>query len=574
MAAMSVSLNNGERTVVLLFISCVLFSLPLSLLYQGFALCLLTLAGLFVEVSAENSTSLSRFKTRPGASSGILLGAVTLPAVMFSRLIQLSRAVASYDVGTEEVGYLNMQYWAVSASCFSVLVLLHLVSRHSSSNTGSSWLGSFQDRKFGIICIPLYATVCCMSLATNSHGGFHVAMELLWVLSHGLAAVKLIQHILHTFPSCASIGEALLVTAGLVLYFGDMLAYTFGKIIAYSISSRLLSLQFGSKRSEIGTIIQGVLYGLLLFPILYKFILQIWAHFISIDYSEACTADERTSKGIGRSLLFYASLAVTLVVIVPTWMQFVQDFHVHPLSWVFTFVFMEPFKRLALCIYWIGVICLSVVRFYNISKNSKIERVLLRKYYHMVAVLMFVPAIIFEPNFLDLAFGVALAVFLALEIVRVWKIWPLWRTVHHFMNAFTDHRDSDLLIVSHFSLLLGCALPKWISTGFNDRPLAPLAGILSLGIGDTMASMVGHKYGVLRWSKTGKKTVEGTAAGITSVLAACSVLLPLLASTSYILSQHWISLLLAVTVSGLLEAYTAQLDNAFIPLVFYSLLCL
>lgn len=88
------------------------------------------------------------------------------------------------------------------------------------------------------------------------------------------------------------------------------------------------------------------------------------------------------------------------------------------------------------------------------------------------------------------------------------------------MNAFTDHRDSDLLIVSHFSLLLGCALPIWMSSGYNDRPLAPFAGILSLGIGDTMASMVGHKYGVLRWSKTGKKTIEGTAAGITYVLAA------------------------------------------------------
>lgn len=86
--------------------------------------------------------------------------------------------------------------------------------------------------------------------------------------------------------------------------------------------------------------------------------------------------------------------------------------------------------------------------------------------------------------------------------------------------------------------------------------------------------MVGHKYGVLRWSKTGKKTVEGTAAGITSVLAACSLLLPLIASTGYIFTQHWFSLFLAVTVSGLLEAYTAQLDNAFIPLFFYSLLCL
>ncbi|KAL6228397.1 hypothetical protein ACLB2K_002347 [Fragaria x ananassa] len=138
----------------------------------------------------------------------------------------------------------------------------------------------------------------------------------------------------------------------------------------------------------------------------------------------------------------------------------------------------------------------------------------------------------------------------------------------------TDPPSDDLLIVSHFSLLLGCALPIWLSFGNNDRPLSPFSGILSLGIGDTMASVVGHKYGVLRWSKTGKKTIEGTAAGITYVLAACSVLLPLLASTGYIVTEHWISILVAMIVSGLLEAYTAQLGNAFIPLVFYSLLCL
>ncbi|KAL6563639.1 hypothetical protein OROGR_002598 [Orobanche gracilis] len=241
---------------------------------------------------------------------------------------------------------------------------------------------------------------------------------------------------------------------------------------------------------------------------------------------------------------------------------------------VFDFVLSEPLKRLALCTYWLVIISVSVRRFYNISKNSKTERILLRKYYHLMAVSIFVPALIFQPKFLDLAFGAALAVFLLLEIIRIWKIWPLGHLVHQFMNAFTDHRDSDL-VVSHFSLLLGCAIPIWLSPGFTDRPLAPFAGILSLGIGDTMASMVGHKYGVLRWSKTGKKTVEGTAAGITSVLAACFVLLPLLAATGYIFTMgHWISLIVAVTISGMLEAYTAQLDNAFIPLIFYSLLCL
>lgn len=45
-------------------------------------------------------------------------------------------------------------------------------------------------------------------------------------------------------------------------------------------------------------------------------------------------------------------------------------------------------------------------------------------------------------------------------------------------------------LFSHFSLLLGCAFPIWMSSGFNDRPLAPFAGILSLGIGDTMVSVL------------------------------------------------------------------------------------
>ncbi|CAN1182298.1 Dolichol kinase EVAN [Linum perenne] len=279
-------------------------------------------------------------------------------------------------------------------------------------------------------------------------------------------------------------------------------------------------------------------------------------------------------NGRRRSLIFFASLGFVMIVVMPSWMQFVWDFQTHPFLWVVTFVFSEPAKRLSLCLYWVFLIYVSVRRFYFISKNSKTERILLRKYYHLMAVSMFVPAAIFQPKFLDLAFGAALAIFLTLEIIRVWRIWPLGQLVHQFMNAFTDHRDSDLLIVSHFSLLLGCALPIWLSFGYNDRPLAPFAGILSLGIGDTMASMVGHKYGVLRWSKTGKKTIEGTAAGITSVLVACSVLLPVLASAGFIFTQQWLSLLVAVTLSGLLEAYTAQLDNAFIPLVFYSLLCL
>ncbi|XP_052627303.1 dolichol kinase EVAN [Lactuca sativa] len=554
---MASSMLNGERAVVLLFVSSILYSTRISLLYEGLSFSLLTIFALFVEISVESYGSAFPFKTRPGASSGILLGAVTLPGVAISKLIQLSRALSVHEVGVEEVEFIRLQYWATSTTCLCVLVFLCFMCHHESKKTtNSASLHNDCHMKFSISSIALFTAVCYLSFSAKSSSKWNMALTLLWIVCHGVSAVKFIQHVLNTFPSCASFGEALLVTAGFVVYFGDMFACT---------TARLSSIAYGVERSEINTIIQGMLLGLLIIPMLFKSILKKWELYMTTTSS---------NSEVKRSTIFYLCLAFILLSVVPLWMQFVQDFHVHPFLWVLKFVFSEPHKRLSLCVYWVAVICASVLRFYNISKNSKIERILLRKYYHLVAVLMFVPAVIFQPLFLNLAFGAALGVFLVLEIIRVWRIWPLGPLVHKFMNAFTDHRDSDLLIVSHFSLLLGCALPIWMSSGFNDRPLAPFAGILSLGIGDTMASMVGYKYGVLRWSKTGKKTVEGTAAGITSVLAACSALLPLLAATGHMFTQHWLSLLMAVIVSGLLEAYTAQLDNAFIPLIFYSLLCL
>ncbi|XP_020113330.1 dolichol kinase EVAN isoform X1 [Ananas comosus] len=566
---------NGERAVVLVFVSLVAFSVPLSLFLEAFALSLLTVSALLVEISAESSAAapllLRRFRTRPGASSGILLGAVTLPTVMLSRLIQLSRALPRHDNGIEELSYLGMQYWNVSTSCFAVLIFLRFLLQHSPTNASSFCLRGCQALVYSSVSAVPYLVTCYLAMKSNEN--WILRNNMLCLLCYGIATVMFIQHILRTFPSCASFGEALLVSSGLVLYFGDMLARTISKMDFLLLSSKR-NVHVNGARGEIATVIQGVLLGLFLVPVFYKSILRIWLYFTTLGKQRSQEVEERSNRGIGSAIVFYASLLVMLAILVPAWMYFVQDFHMHPLLWVLNFVVTDPLKRIALCMYWVSVICVSVLRFYDISKNSKTERILLRKYYHLVAVLMFVPALLYQPAFLDLAFGAALAVFLVLEMIRVWKIWPLGNLIHQFMNAFTDHRDSEILIVSHFSLLLGCALPKWMSSGFNDRPLAPFAGILSLGIGDTMASMVGHKYGVLRWSKTGKKTVEGTAAGITSVLAACSVLLPLLASSGYIISQHWASLLIAVTVSGLLEACTAQLDNAFIPLVFYSLLCL
>ena len=64
MAFSMIPLLNGERAVVLFFITSVLVSLPFSLLYHGLALSLLTLSALCIEIQAESSNSLHQFKTR------------------------------------------------------------------------------------------------------------------------------------------------------------------------------------------------------------------------------------------------------------------------------------------------------------------------------------------------------------------------------------------------------------------------------------------------------------------------------------------------------------------------------
>nr|VDD50958.1 unnamed protein product [Brassica oleracea] len=568
MAKTKTPLVTGERVVVAVVVSRVILSPPLSLISHGFSLFLLCLFAFLVEIRAETSPFLlSRFSPRRGASSGILLGAVTLPSVMLSKLVQLTRAISLHEAEQDELSHVTMQYWAASASCCAILIYLSVIM--SQAKKTESLSSSLCLTRVSLTGTVFYGVACFVSLSMISHTGLNTSLKMLWMLFHGLAAVKLIRHLLCTFPSCASIGEALLVTSGLVLYFGDFLACTIAKICENLIPVDLVSISYGIKRSETGIIVQGLLLGLLLFPMVFRCVLHIYETFL-----RKRDGGQRNCSDAAKSILFFVSLVFFMVLAVPSWMQFVHDFHQHPFLWVLTFVFSEPLKRISLCIYWVLLIVVSVSRFYSISRSSKVERILLRKYYHLMAVLMFLPALVLQPKFLDLAFGAALAVFVALEIIRIWRVQPLGEPLHHFMNAFTDHRDSELLIVSHFSLLLGCALPIWMSSGFNDRALSPFSGILSLGIGDTMASMVGHKYGVLRWSKTGKKTVEGTAAGITSVMAVCFVLVPVLASMGYILSQGWWSLLLAVTATGMLEAYTAQLDNAFIPLVFYSLLCL
>ncbi len=65
---------------------------------------------------------------------------------------------------------------------------------------------------------------------------------------------------------------------------------------------------------------------------------------------------------------------------------------------------------------------------------------------------------------MNLALAVALALFMFLEYIRACKIWPLALVLQSFFEGFLDKRDRlGDAILSHIYLLVGCALPIWLS---------------------------------------------------------------------------------------------------------------
>lgn len=373
-------------------------------------------------------------------------------------------------------------------------------------------------------------------------------------------------------------GEALLVAEGVTLVALDALFRTIAKVAPSLPLPPHCSRTLAGTGDEIDAIVQGISVGVFLLPGLWV----LFYHFAALLLHRPQQSLQLCSSSSLKTFTFYGTLLVLVVGLVPMWLDHVVGLTTHPLIWAFEHILENAGARIALCCYWLLVMLLPLQFLQRIAMEGKVAHIIVRKFYHLMAVVMFVPAVLYQTGFLRLAFGIALGAFLILEIVRVYKIPPFGVGIDAFMRAFLDSRDGGPLIISHFSLLLGCALPIWMSDVYGDRPLALFAGLLSLGIGDTMASVVGSRFGRIRIANDSNKTVEGTVAGVGSMLAACILLSPFLPSSPELSTfsmnstsnGQWASVGIATIVAGLLEAFTTQLDNAFVPLIYFSLLCL
>jgi dolichol kinase len=202
--------------------------------------------------------------------------------------------------------------------------------------------------------------------------------------------------------------------------------------------------------------------------------------------------------------------------------------------------------RLLLSGYCVVVLLTGLAVVIQLSSIAEVDT--RRKIFHGMMVLMFLPAIFVDPAFCALALALALSVFLLLDLFRASQLPPISRPLTYFLAPYVDGRDHrGPVIISHIFLLIGCSIPLWLSisdlprTGLGpwagweipSRDVSMASGVICVGMGDAAASLIGRRFGRLKWFWGGGKSLEG------SVAFAAAVTCGLIAVRAWLVLGGW-----------------------------------
>jgi dolichol kinase len=250
----------------------------------------------------------------------------------------------------------------------------------------------------------------------------------------------------------------------------------------------------------------------------------------------------------------------------------------HFLSW---FPTVTNLPRIVWLGYWFTTMLLTIP---IAPTTGRISPVIARKWFHLIAILLFVPTTILVPELQSLSYAIAICVLLIIEAIRV-DIPSLNEFYYTYLDTSKDEADDSKFVISHIALVAGCALPLWViqyyncleeaSSSYDFDVLVGLWGVWVLGIGDAMGAIVGKRYGRIKWGYN-HRTVEGSIAMCLSLLFASTLstwLVSLTSTTTPTLRmEHQFGLstitplIPAVLFVTLIEAYTIQIDNIVLPL--------
>jgi len=257
--------------------------------------------------------------------------------------------------------------------------------------------------------------------------------------------------------------------------------------------------------------------------------------------------------------------------------NFTSSSRILPLSiqWLFEFLTEKEngYERFWGLMYWVAVLSIGIYPTFvilSLPSDNKPSVAVTRKWFHLLAVLLFGPITWQFPQLMSLSYAIAACILVVLETLR--NDAP---SLQSFYTAFIDDRKDDggHIIVSHIFLIIGCAAPLWVSQVLWNRISSPSSsslllaefGVLCIGIGDAMGAVIGKSMGQHKWGEN-QRTLEGSLAMWFSMVV--------IGMFSCVSVRECVALVVSATFTTILEAFTVQLDNLVLPVFGSSIILL
>lgn len=237
----------------------------------------------------------------------------------------------------------------------------------------------------------------------------------------------------------------------------------------------------------------------------------------------------------------------------------------NPVLWLVNYI-LQSEERLHLIGYWIVCLLVAIPIIFGMAYNNYISLNIRRKVWHfMLVICLGYPAFVTQPEFTAIALLGSLVVFMVIEMIRCTRITFLGEFLYTELRFFQDEKDlKGPLNLSYIFLLAGVAGPLAYGYVLGDVVnLRSYIGLVTLGLGDSLASIVGKKFGKIKW-KGALRTLEGTITFMVVTFASFVVI------DFYLLPEenrvkNWENTFIVAMVAGILEGSATLNDNILIP---------
>ncbi|VIO90626.1 Uncharacterized protein BM_BM6885, partial [Brugia malayi] len=218
-----------------------------------------------------------------------------------------------------------------------------------------------------------------------------------------------------------------------------------------------------------------------------------------------------------------------------------------------------------ICVFATLIFCIIVN---HLSHSSTVHR----KFFHLTVSLICITGIQYDFEFIWLSAWLTLCIFVIIEVFRSKCVSPWSKYLNDWLLIFIDKQDSPKLILTPIYLMAGIFLPLFLSPIANNeyRHLYHFAGVATIGVGDSLAAIIGSKYGRLYWPKS-QKTMEGSVAFAIGQFIFC-ILICLYYLKCDINMYQLLWIMLSSFTCAFFEAILPAMDNIILPVIAYLIL--